>query len=314
MWEKKGLIYLPNGNLAWQVSHAQLPIADRVSDGVLRIYFGTRDAQNRTVTTYLEVEADNPQHILYAHDQPVLGLGELGCFDDSGAMPSWIVNVNGRKYLYYIGWNTGVTVAYRNAIGLAVSEDGGQNFSRLYRGPIVDRSKTEPHFCAAPCVLREGDLWRMWYLSCLRWVLYNGRSEPIYHIKYAESTDGVNWQRQGIVAIDFKSPDEAGIVRSSVLHEGNLYKMWYSYRQLQDYRTNRQTSYRIGYAESQDGVYWVRRDDLAGIDVSAHEWDAEMIAYPYVYTHGGQTYMLYNGNGFGRSGFGYAVWRDDKLG
>jgi hypothetical protein len=129
-WEKRGLIYHTVSNEDWMVSHAQLPTVDKISDEVLRIYFGTRDAFNRTVTTYLEVEANNPGKILYLHPKPVLSLGELGCFDDSGAMPSWIVNYGGMKYLFYIGWNVGVSVSYRNSIGLAVSDDGGQTFTR----------------------------------------------------------------------------------------------------------------------------------------------------------------------------------------
>lgn len=305
-WGKKGLIYVPESNYDWQMSHAQLPIVDRIND-VLRIYYGTRDVFNRTVTTYIEVEADNPQNILYVHDKPVLGLGELGAFDDSGAMPSWIVNHEGPKYLYYIGWNTGGTVPYRNSIGLAISHDGGQTFTKLYKGPIVDRTKTEPHFCAAPCVLIENGTWRMWYLSCVKWEIYKNVAEPFYHIKYAESTDGINWDRQGIVCIDFKSPDEAGIVRSSVIRENGIYKMWYSYRGFKDYRTSKEHSYRIGYAESDDGLRWERKDGLVGIDVSETGWDSEMIAYPYVYKHKGKKYMIYNGNGFGKSGFGYAV-------
>jgi len=306
-WQKMGRIYEPVGQDDWRLSHAQVPIVDKVDEAVLRIYFGTRDSANRTVTTYIEVEADNPQEILYIHDRPVLGLGELGCFDDSGAMPSWIVNRDDGKYLYYIGWNTGQTVSYRNAIGLAISRDKGQTFTRLYKGPIVDRSMTEPQFCAAPCVIVENGLWRMWYLSCVKWEIYKNHPEPFYHIKYAEATDGIHWRRDGIVAIDFKSPDEAGIVRSSVLKEEGLYKMWYSYRTYQDYRTDRSKGYRIGYAESNDGIQWTRRDEAVGIDVSATGWDSEMIAYPYVYQHKGKTCMLYNGNGFGRAGFGYAI-------
>jgi hypothetical protein len=102
-WIKKGLIFAPNNHYEWMVSHAQVPIVDRIDNDVLRIYFGTRDHLNRTVTTYIEVEADNPQNVVYVHDRPVLGLGELGAFDDSGAMPSWIENHDGVKYLYYSG-------------------------------------------------------------------------------------------------------------------------------------------------------------------------------------------------------------------
>ncbi|MEM7034905.1 MAG: hypothetical protein AAF629_35525, partial [Chloroflexota bacterium] len=305
-WKKMGLIYKPDNVHPWSVSHAQVPIVDRVNDDVLRIYFGTRDKTNRTVTTYIEVEADNPQHILYVHDKQCLGLGELGCFDDSGAMPSWIVNQGDLKYLYYIGWNTGVTVSYRNSIGLAVSHDQGRTFERMYPGPIMDRTKTEPQFCACPCVIVENGLWRMWYLSCVKWGVYKGHTEPFYHIKYAESHDGIHWDRQGIVAIDFKSDHEAGIVRSSVIKEDGLYRMWYSYRGYKDYRTETTVSYRIGYADSNDGTTWTRKDEQVGLDISNTGWDSEMLAYPYVYRHKGETYMIYNGNGFGRSGIGYA--------
>ena len=311
-WEKKGFIYKPKGNHHWMQSHAQLPTVAKVNDDVLRVYYGTRDKFDRTVTTYIEVQADNPQNILYVHDRPVLGLGELGCFDDSGAMPSWIVNHAGLKYLFYIGWNKGVSVPYRNSIGLAINKDNGQTFTRLCKAPIVHRTKSEPHFFGASCVIIENGIWRMWYLSALKWVVIDGKPEPVYHIKYGESKDGVNWDRSGIVCIDLKSPDEGGIGRPCVIHEDGMYKMWYSYRGIRDYRTNKANSYRIGYADSNDGISWERKDDIVGIDVSPEGWDSVMVTYAYVYEHKGKKYMIYNGNGFGASGFGYAVL-DEKL-
>ena len=54
--------------------------------------------------------------------------------------------------------------------------------------------------------------------------------------------------------------------------------MWYSYRG---------DAYRIGYAESVDGLEWERKDEEAGIDVSADGWDSEMIEYPCVFEHAG---------------------------
>lgn len=306
-WHKTGLVYKPCGNLEWMRSHAQLPVVDRIDDGVLRIYYGTRDLRNQTVTTYIDVDADDPHRILYVHDQPILGLGELGCFDDSGAMPSWIVNRGGLKYLYYIGWNVGATVSYRNSIGLAVSDDGGQSFTRLYKGPILDRSRREPHFCGASCVLVEQGLWRMWYLSATRWVHIENKAEPVYHIKYAESRDGATWDRTGIVSIELSSPLEGGLTRPCVIKDGGIYRMWYSKRGIADYRTNPRNSYRIGYAESRDGISWVRKDENVGIDVSDSGWDSEMITYSHVYEHNGCKHMMYNGNGFGKSGFGHAV-------
>jgi len=36
-----------------------------------------------------------------------------------------------------------------------------------------------------------------------------------------------------------------------------------------------------------------------------------MICYPYVFKHKGRFYMLYCGNGYGKTGFGLAVLEDE---
>jgi len=305
-WIKKGLIFKPDNHYDWMVSHAQHPIVDRVNNKILRIYFSTRDKYNRSVTTYIEVQADNPQNILYIHDKPVLGLGELGCFDDSGTMPSWIVNYAAVKYLYYTAWNVGTTVPYRLSIGLAISNDNGRTFSRPYSGPIMDRTHSEPQFCAGPCVIIENGIWRMWYVSCTKWEIIDERPEPFYNVRYAESPDGIHWRRAGQVCIDNDHfADALGLAR--VVIENGVYRMFYSYRSARGYRTDPRQSYRLGYAESMDGINWTRRDNEIGIDRSETGWDSKMMCYCYVYQHKDKKYMIYNGNGFGRSGFGYAV-------
>jgi hypothetical protein len=209
--------------------------------------------------------------------------------------------------MYYVGWTVRNTIPYHNSIGLAVSEDGGVTFHRYSEGPLFSPSVVEPYYTGTACVLVEDGVWRNWYLSCTGWELVDGRPEPFYNIKYSESQDGITWDRKGDIAIDLQSKEEGGIARASVLKENGVYKMWYSYRKAFDYRTNPDNSYRIGYAESADGIGWKRFDDQAGIDVSENGWDSGMIAYPFVFEHKGIRYLFYNGNGFGRSGFGYAT-------
>lgn len=296
-WRKLGRIFSPAGEVSWMRSHAAVPIAEPLVDGLFRVYFSTRDVQNRSHTAFVVIDITRPCDVLEVSTVPVLGPGELGAFDDSGAMATWLVDRGSERFLYYIGWNLGVTVPFRNAVGLAVSQDG-QPFRRYVPGPIVDRSMVEPHFCASCCVLPDGDRWRMWYLSCTGWQMRAGRPEHRYHIKYAESDDGIHWRRDGAVAIDYADAGEYAISRPSVVRDMDVWRMWYSHRG---------ESYRIGYAESADGVRWTRRDDRAGIDVSAAGWDSEMIEYPYVFDHEGQRYMLYNGNNYGETGFGIAV-------
>ena len=297
-WIKKGLIFEPKSNFDWMVTHAAVPIADKIEGDLYRIYFATRDSDNRSHTAYIEMDIKNPKNILSISENPILKPGALGTFDDSGAMPSWIVDYESKKYMYYIGWNLGVTVPFRNSIGLAISHDGGSTFNKYSEGPILDRNFSEPHFVASSCVIIENGIWKMWYLSCVKWIMENDNSKHYYHIKYAESKDGINWVRTGVVCIDFKSEGEYAISRPCVIKEDGIYKMWYSYRG---------ESYRIGYAESTNGIHWVRKDEEVGIDVSESGWDSEMMEYPFVFEHKGKKYMLYNGNGYGKTGVGYAI-------
>lgn len=296
-WEKLGKVFSPSGKLPWMHSHASVPTAEHIDGNQYRIYFGTRDQNNRSHTGWVVIDLSRPHEILDVSTVPVLTPGELGTFDDSGVMPTWLAHKDGIRYLYYIGWNLGVTVPFRNSIGLAIS-DAGLAFRRYAKGPIVDRSLSEPHFCASCCVIPGNDMWRMWYLSCTGWALIDGKPQHHYNIKYAESDDGIHWRRDGTVAIDFEDTREYAISRPSVMRDLDCWRMWYSYRG---------DSYRIGYAESDDGRNWKRKDLGVGIDVSTSGWDSQMIEYPFVFDHEGQRYMLYNGNDYGRSGFGLAV-------
>lgn len=307
-WIKQGLIYTARGERSWNKTHASVPTVDVLSDQVWRIYFASRDEHNRSHTSFIEVEAGNPRHILYEHDRPILPLGKLGSFDDCGVMPSCILTVGKRKYLYYIGWAQRKTVPFHNGVGLAISDDGGNTFERFSECSLFPATRHEPYFTASSFVLLDGNRWQCWYLSCTEWRMIQGRPEAFYNIKYAESDNGADWCRTGQASIDFKRDTEGGISRPCVLKETDGYKMWYSYRDAHNYRTDKNKSYRIGYAESNDSVNWTRFDDQSGIDVSPDGWDSTMIEYPYVFSHAQQRYMLYNGDGFGASGFGYATF------
>jgi len=311
-WEKKGLIYVPDGRFNWNKSHASVPTVYKLNEKILRVYFATRDANNRTSISFIEVEANNPKRITYEHDQPVIVPGTRGMFDDCGAMPSHVIDVGNEVWMYYLGWNVRNTIAYHNSIGLAISKDGGNTFEKFSEGPLFDRNYIEPYFSAAPFVIRENSTWKMWYLSNTKWVEHNDKTEPFYHIKYAESHNGIDWRREGRIAIDYKDEKECGIVRACVLKDRDIYKMWYAHRNLINYRNDKNNSYRIGYAESNNGYEWTRKDDQVGINVSADGWDSEMIEYPFVYDHNNQRYMMYNGNAFGKTGFGYAIYNDTR--
>lgn len=309
-WIKKGRIFEPEKDAYWNKSHAQEPVVDCVNDEIWRIYYNTRDEQNRTRCSYIEVEAGKPDNITYICKAPILELGPLGAFDDCGTMCTSILTVNGIKYLYYIGWNVRNTISYHLSLGVATSADG-INFKKCFEGPILDRNYLEGYMCASCYVLHEENDWKMWYTSGTGHKIIGGRNEPFYKIKYATSVDGILWNRENITSIEYKNDHEALGV-PTVLYENDRYKMWYSYRDVSAYRESRGNSYRIGYAESDDGKTFKRMDEKAEIDISLEKeaWDSEMIAYGKVIKHNGKKYMFYNGNGFGQSGIGYAMWED----
>lgn len=306
-WIKKGLIYCASGIYGFDNSHCHKPTPLILDDSTIRIYFGVRDKENKTRTTFIDVDIYDLSKIKYIHNKPVLDLGKIGAFDDSGANVSSIVRNGNDLYMYFIGWNPSTTVHTRNSIGLAISKNNGLTFERLFDGPILDRCKDEPYYTGAVDVIIDDKVWKMWYTSGTIWKMINGKPEIFYHIKFATSLNGIDWVRNNISAIPPSNEYEA-TARPCVIKENNKYRMWYSRRSLIDFRTNYKSSYRAGYAESLDGINWIRLDDLAGIDISDNGWDAEAIAYPYVIKVNNKLIMFYNGNGFGKSGFGYAIY------
>jgi hypothetical protein len=179
-------------------------------------------------------------------------------------------------------------------------------FERMFNGPILDRSIHDPIWVGQPCVMVEDGIWRMWYLSCEKIEYINNHPEPFYNVKYAESNDGINWVRKNQICIGFDDFIDA-IGRPCVFKESGTYKMFYSYRNAHGYRNDLNKSYRIGYAESADGISWERKDEMIDLKKNLSDWENVMQEYCTTYVHNNKRYLVYNGNGFGQSGFGYAI-------
>jgi hypothetical protein len=280
-------------------THAALP-TPLARDRGLDLYVSGRNADGCGQTGRCRVELSTDAPVVTVESvAPLVPIGPLGAFDDRGATVSSVVEEGGRLFLHYTGWTLGVTVPFYLFAGLAISEDGGTTFEKVSRAPILDRTAEDPFMTASGGVLVEDGIWRMWYVSCTGWRIVDGAARHYYHVKYAESPDGIRWRRDNRVCIDYASPREYAIARPWVVRgDDGRYRMWYSCRG---------DAYRIGYAESHDGFRWERLDGDAGVGVSASGWDSQMVAYPAVIRAGGREWMFYNGNGYGRTGIGCAV-------
>ena len=297
-WVKKGNIFNPP---EFGLEYAAVPILKTQSDNLNRraIYFTDRiNGKSHIFRGILDLEQNE---IKKKSVSLVLKPGKSGFFDEDGVMTSSLIAYNDQLLLYYIGWSKTGTVPFRNALGLAISKDGGETFKKISTGPVLDRSIYDPCFVASADGIIENGKIRLWYLSALDWRREDHSYKPRYHIKYAESEDGVNWDRKGVVCIDFKNKFEYAISTPRVLKKNNKYLMWYSYRGGKDF-----DNYRIGFAESPDGISWKRMDDQVDLTVSANSWDSQMLAYPFLFTYKKSIYMLYNGNDYGKTGIGMA--------
>ena len=301
-WVKLGLVFCPDGTREWMRTHASTPSVEPGTDELVRVHFSCRDAGNRSSVGSIEIDIRRPDRLLRVSDRPVLGPGPPGTFDDSGVSVGCVTRVGERDYLYYVGWNLAVTVPWRNSIGLAVRNGGEEAYRKVSRAPVMDRSEVDPFSLSYPWVVVEGGVWRMWYGSNDGWG--PARSDMRHVIRYAQSADGVRWERQGHVAIPLAGGDECAVARPCVVRMEGRYRMWYSRK--------RGDSYRIGYAESPDGVRWERQDARAGIETSESGWDSEMIEYPCVFQRLGKYFMFYNGNGYGKTGVGLAELADAR--
>jgi hypothetical protein len=295
-WRKLGLIIQPDQRLPWAQTHCMVPTPHVLGDGLVKVFFSGRDALNRSHIGYAIVDLNRDGQVVDYPSEAVLSPGALGCFDDNGVTPSCVVDLpDGELGLYYIGWNPGSTVRMHIFGGLAISKNQGKTFERWSRAPILERTRTDPYLNTAPWVVRDGDGYRIFYVSGHEWL---HKDLPRYNIKTGHSLDGKHWVREGHVCLDFRDETEHALARPYVVPEEGLWRMWFSYKS---------ADYRIGYAESKDGLNWERLDHLAGINISPSGFDSEMTEYAALVKHDGRRFMFYNGNNYGFDGIGLAV-------
>lgn len=314
-WNKLGKIFdpadhqLPNGC----VEFAQSPQA-LVFDDFVRIYFSSRqrDPYNGKYLShicYADFSKDF-QEVLGVSNKAVIPLGKLGCFDEHGIFPMNVLRHDGRIFGYTSGWTRRASVSVDTGIGLAFSNDGGLTFEKIGDGPVLTSSLHEPFLVGDPFVQVHGDIFHMWYISGTDWKRFAEGQAPdrIYKIHHATSRDGIAWDKEeGAHIVPDRLHGDESQALPTVIGIGDRHHMYFCYRESSDFRKTKGRGYRIGHAWSDDLSTWTRDDDSAGIDVSTDGWDSDMLCYPHVFKCDGKAYLLYNGNEFGRRGFGIAV-------
>ncbi len=189
------------------------------------------------------------------------------------------------------------------SVGFAVSNDGIH--WEMHSSPVLSPSPGawDSFTTDAPEVLRENGQYKMWYSS------YNGNS-LIGYLGYATSPDGIHWKKYSgnpIFGPGTAAWEAAGPYSCNVVPTRGGYKMWYDGYNLSI------TKWKIGYAESPDGITWMR-DTVNNpvLDVgSTGQWDDVGAGQPTVIRLGDSLYMCYVGSHGGNgTRTGLAVSKD----
>lgn len=298
-WSKQGLIYQRNGNSDWANNSVLQPTPILLNENLIRVFAGFRDENGRSRVGYVDLDSKNPSKVLKVSAKPVLDIGEKGAFDENGVVPCAIIRRGDDLFLYYAGYQLGKNVRFYVFAGLAVSKDSGETFTRYSRVPVMDRTNEEPLFRVIHSLLYEDNKWRVWYGGGDRFIDGKNKPLPYYDIRYTESNDGISFKSTGNIALPV-SNSEHRVGRPYVIKVDDKYRMFFG-------GGDEEKIYRLAYAESSDGLTWIRNDNALGLHTSDVGWDSQMMAYPAVIKGKENYFLFYNGNNYGYDGFGYAV-------
>jgi hypothetical protein len=302
-WEKLGQIYVPKseGRHPKLLSHAANPLPIHLEGDTYRVFFSGRDCENRSSVGAVDIDILQ-RKIIKEHYQPFFEHGPEGSFYADGVSIGNCYTVGGVRYMLFMGWQAPRDGHWRGDIGrLIVHPDLTLQLDEM--SPFMTLDASDPISLSYPWVLEnDSGGYSMWYGSTRTWDAGNG--EMIHVINYASSGDGHICRREGL-AVPYEIGLAQAFSRPSVINKlSGGYEMWFSYR------SGSGEKYRIGYADSLDGRNWKLDLKNVGISISSDGWDSEMIEYPFVFDHGDRRYMLYNGNGYGKTGFGLAISSD----
>jgi len=310
-WKKLGRLFNPTEirNKSWMKEFAQSPSV-LIFNKFVRVYFCCRplpdiNGQYVSYIAYIDLNRFNLFEIINISKNPVLKLGELGTFDEFGTYPVSVIQQGDDIRAYYAGWTRCESVPINAAIGVAISQDKGETFSRLGNGPVLSYSVDEPFVIGSPRIRVFNNHWYLWYVAGKKWIKHSGRPEPVYKIRMAISNNGLDWKKIGKDLIANVLEENECQASPDVFFYNGKYHMFFSCRYSFDFKTKGK-GYHIGYAFSDDLINWTRDDIHAGIDVSKEGWDSESVSYAHVFELDSNIYMFYQGNEMGRFGFGLA--------
>ena len=307
--EDYGRIFIPQD---YELEYAKSPQAV-VFDDFVRIYFCYCVPDGvKLISRVGFADYDKSFRSVIRISKNVINGGSLGTFDEHGIFPFSPFKDGDVIKAITSGWSRRQSVSVEGALGLAISYDAGETFERIGTGPVMTALLNEPFLIGDGFVIRlaQND-YKMFYIYGTDWDNYEGTGQPerTYKIAIAQSANLTEWKRNGIQIVSEKFKGEAQALPTVIKKDG-IWHLFFCYRHTVGFRENSSMAYRIGYAYSKDLKTWIRND--GGIQVPLADWCDEMQCYPNVFLMNGEIYLLYNGNRFGKNGFGLLRLEDEK--
>ncbi len=301
-FKRGGLIFNPEGVFDWAESYALQPTPFLTKEGI-KVYCGFRDIDGVSRIGYVLLDKDDPCKILRYSKRPVLDIGEDGHFDDNGVVPCYVFEQEGRIYMHYAGYQLVKKIKFQVFGGVSVSDDGGESFKRVLKVPFTDRTSVEPFFRVVHSMIEIDGKYIFFYGGGDSFINLSGKTFPSYNIRSFVSDSFMESNDVSRVILDFASEDEYRVARPFAYKDGQIYFMLF-------YSAKRNGSFTIERARSSDGYLW-ERDKAFKIKGESENWDCKMMAYPSFIRTEKYEYIFYNGNDYGRDGFGY-LFRERK--
>lgn len=276
----------------WLKNFAGSTSARKLEDSsIFEIYITGRDEKNRSVIGRALWDAKDPGKLFNLENKPVLSLGPLGSFFDSGTSYPYIITVGNEVRMYFTGWMRGDSVPFYNNIGMAVMKEDRSFEPRL--SPIVSLDDKECFGSGSMQVIKNEDEFEMLYTSFTGWKIQNNKARHSYELKRRTSKDGIKWIEPS-KELKVNLNQNINNVCKPYLHKKDLFFC----------ARNTNEDYSIFYVLNYSSINL--EPEHLNLNTDDAKWDSQGQAYPTLVNYNERNYIFYSGNHYGQGGMGVA--------
>ena len=274
------------------LSHAANPVVIKIDRNLVRIFFNSRDKNERSSVYSIDFDLDRLRPIPDTLKVQFLLDPSDSYFKDGVSLGSHF-QLDGLSWIGFMGWINPTFKHWYGTIG-KFQLNANLDFESIDEKPWFDLDNQDQTSLSYPAVYTSKNTMHVWYGTTLTWD--GGNGEMIHILKEKVSKDYVRFESTNRM-VEWEMGESQAFSRPSILKIHDHFLMAFSVR-------GNATKYRIGFGLIEDSSSVVKQ--ICTFSTSSSKWESEMVEYPYLVAHGDSVFMFYNGNGYGKSGIGLA--------